>query len=87
MGGRGGFFSGELGVQSAELGFMKGELRNRGRCPGGVVESRQLQFVRLPFPAASQSVAVSSSYFWDDRPKADWHPKRRKFRIFPLNSG
>ena len=62
MGGRGGFSSGELGVQSEELEMMKGELRNRGRCPGGVVESRQLQFVRLPFPAASQSVAVSSTY-------------------------
>jgi len=68
------------------VGVFKQPLRNRGWCPGGVVESRQLQFVRPPFPSASQSVALSSSDFWDDRPKADWHPKRWKFRPFPRTS-
>jgi len=51
--------------------------------------SPKIQFVRLPFPAASQSVAVSSSDCWDGGTKGNWHPKRRrpKSRTFPRISG
>ncbi len=41
--------------------IMKPELRNRHRCPNGVLKASQLLFARLPNQTPSQSVAASRS--------------------------
>ena len=56
-------------LNEAMLKRLKAELRNRDRCPNGVLKATQLRFARLPNQTPSQSVAVCRSDCWERRRK------------------